>query len=596
MRGNSSVSVAQNDTLSIRTSFTRVLVLVPDNVATTIPGIAHPESYLVHPNNDKDTVLCGDRRRQYTLVTEIMLKSFTARSLSRYHHHGGGGGTRAISSRTRSYPAISNVLDQASRSWTCHDGPMKAAKRNFSDRLLGYSPMAPTLPNPTSTTPNVNEDGTPIKRIPTAQDVTTSGGVWAPTSAKRDKLGELRVALQEGQESLDDAATTEQRLDLYLADGIRLLAQTTDSVSMEESIENVPALKDLSEWLVREQGRQPEYMYDEPLFTAHLDVVSEKITSLLADVPTQSLEQVRDFLDPEEAIVEEISKLKESDIALQDASFQQATLRLRLLLAKAATEHAKASWKILTTVSDADVDRAAVKGDVVPPQAVSLANLYKYIFSHASGTCSDRVDAAWALLDRDEDGLLDESEMHEVAFLCVTPVQVALNSLFQDALEVAPAREPLAPIGTVSTPEQATGWRQRRKEKKVKKLLLKMFQNSTKNHFLDEVEINHRLRCIYAWAEKEHQNNKLDSVLVDEGWTGRKRYVELSPKISLAEFREVQKEHFTHLDRIGKEILKSFREDLWVQQGKGRERAELIRDCLAFLTVVSIADYFILMS
>jgi hypothetical protein len=32
-----------------------------------------------------------------------------------------------------------------------------------------------------------------------------------------------------------------------------------------------------------------------------------------------------------------------------------------------------------------------------------------------------------------------------------------------------------------------------------------------------------------------------------------------------------------------------------VQQGKGRERSELIRDCLAFLTVVSIADYLILM-
>jgi len=46
---------------------------------------------------------------------------------------------------------------------------------------------------------------------------------------------------------------------------------------------------------------------------------------------------------------------------------------------------------------------------------------------------------------------------------------------------------------------------------------------------------------------EKHQGNKLDSVLVeDEGWTGRKRYVELSPKISLPEFREVQQEHFTH--------------------------------------------------
>lgn len=488
---------------------------------------------------------------------------------------------------------------------TCHaTRPMQVTQRHFSDRLLGYSPMSPNLPNQTPTAPRLNEDGTPAtRRIPTAQDVTTSGGVWAPTSAKRDKLGELRVALIEGQhKTLDDAATAEQRLDLYLADGIQLIAQTTDGVAVED-IENVRELQDLSEWLVREQGRQPEFIYDEALFAAHMDVIIEKITRLLDSLtPKTCLNQVRDFLDPQEAIAEELPKLNESELTLQDSSFQMATVRFRLLLAKAATEHAKASWKLLTTVSDADVDRAAVKGEAVPPQAVALANLYKYIFAHASGTCSDRVDAAWKLLDRDEDGLLDESEMNDVAFLCVTPVQMALKNLFQEALEASPVRTPLPPLlGTGSSPpslleEAPQGWRQRRQEKKIKKMLQKMFENTTKNHFQDEVEMNHRLRCIYAWAEKEHQSNKLDSVLVDEGWTGRKRYVELSPKISLSEFREVQREHFTHLDRMGKEFLKSFREDLWVQQGKGRERAELLRDCLAFLTVVSIADYLILMS
>ena len=481
---------------------------------------------------------------------------------------------------------------------TCHTTrPIQVIQRHFSDRLLGYSPMAPSLPNQTPTAPKVNEDGTPVARkIPTAQDVTTSGGVWAPTSAKRDKLGELRVALIEGKhKTLDDAATPEQRLDLYLADGIQLIAQTTDGVPLED-VENVRELQDLSEWLVREQGRQPEFIYDEPLFAAHMDVIIEKIARLLDSLPPQTcLNQVRDFLDPQEAIAEELPKLKESELTLQDSSFQMATLRFRLLLAKAATEHAKASWKLLTTMSDADVDRAAVKGEVVPPQAVALANLYKYIFAHASGTCADRVDAAWKLLD--------ESEMNDAAFLCVTPVQMALKTLFQEALEASPVRKPLPPllVGNATTApsleeKSPQGWRQRRQEKTIKKVLQKMFEKTTQNHFQDEVEINHRLRCIYAWAEKEHQNNKLDSVLIDEGWTGRKRYVELSPKISLSEFREVQQEHFTHLDRIGKEFLKSFREDLWVQQGKGRERAELIRDCLAFLTVVSIADYLILMS
>jgi hypothetical protein len=304
---------------------------------------------------------------------------------------------------------------------------------------------------------------------------------------------------------------------------------------------------------------------------------------------------VRDFLDPADAIEEEIPNLDESQARLQDSSFEDATLRFRLMLAQAAAEHAKKSWKALTTMSDADVDRSAVRGEVVVPQGVSLARVYTYIFEHASGTCSDRVDAAWALIDRDNDGLLDESEMNDVAFLCVAPVQATLIKVFEQALEASPVRAPLAELGRSVVPEAPQGFRARRKDKKVKKELLKMFMSTTKNHFIDEVEINHRLRCIYAWAEKQHQNNKLDSVLVeDEGWTGRKRYVELSPKISLAEFREVQQEHFKHLDRIGKEILKSFREDLWVQQGKRRQRSELIRDCLVFLSVVSVADYLIL--
>lgn len=527
-----------------------------------------------------------------------MLKNLASSSLAR---HRGWQQPRLTNINDSFFAAIQGRTDQqpisrpgATGTNYCHIS--RVSKRNFSDRLLGYSPMAPSVPNTTPENKNkLNEDGTLIKRIPTAKDVSTTGGVWAPTSAKRDKLGELMVALKEGQETLDDAATPEQRLDLYLADGLKLMAQTTDGLAVEE-IESAKQLQDLSEWLVREQGRQPELFYDEVQFAAHMDVVSEKISSLIANVPPESLREVRDFFDPAEANADEIAKLNESELKLQVKHFEAATLRFRLLLAKAATVHAKASWKILTTVSDADVDRAAVKGEAVPPQAVSLAKLYKYIFTHASGTCSDRVDAAWALLDRDEDGLLDESEMHEVAFLCLSPVQAALKALFGEALEVSSVRTPLPELGSAPTTEPPKGWGHRRKEKKIKKQLLKLFENATKNHFQDEVEINHRLRCIYAWAEKEHQNNKLDSVLVDEGWTGRKRYVELSPKISLPEFREVQQEHFTHLDRIGKEILKSFREDLWVYQGKGRERSELIRDSLAFLAVVSIADYLILMS
>ena len=93
-----------------------------------------------------------------------------------------------------------------------------------------------------------------------------------------------------------------------------------------------------------------------------------------------------------------------------------------------------------------------------------------------------------------------------------------------------------------------------------------------KYNFEDDLEMPHRLRCIYAWANKGHQDNKMDNVHIDTGLRGRKRYgVELTPKISLLEFREVQQEHFPHLDRISEEMMKSFRDDLLVEQGKCRQ-------------------------
>ena len=76
---------------------------------------------------------------------------------------------------------------------------------------------------------------------------------------------------------------------------------------------------------------------------------------------------------------------------------------------------------------------------------------------------------------------------------------------------------------------------------------------------------------------------------------GRKRYVELEPKISYAEFRKEQERHFPHLDKIGEEIAFSFKEDLWVLQGKGRQNKELKRDCFLFLLTVSLIDVGITM-
>ena len=121
--------------------------------------------------------------------------------------------------------------------------------------------------------------------------------------------------------------------------------------------------------------------------------------------------------------------------------------------------------------------------------------------------------------------------------------------------------------------------------------MIKLFNKAIANHFDVEVETPHRLRCIYAWAEKEHQNNRIDSVHIESGTiAGRKRYVELAPKISLEEFRSEQQEHFSHLDRVGEEILSSFREDLLVDQGKGRQNKQERRDMLLFLGAVSAVD------
>ncbi|KAL3943999.1 MAG: hypothetical protein SGBAC_001909 [Bacillariaceae sp.] len=463
---------------------------------------------------------------------------------------------------------------------------------------MGYSPMSPASPITTNTTKTPPKDGE--SRIPTAKDVTTAGGIWAPTSAKRDKLAELKVELTEEQDSLDDAATPSQLQDLHLVDGLQLICKVADSVPDNTT----PAVQQFSEWLVEQQAKMPEEMGKDK-WEAHLAIVQEQVDAMKSHIALPyCLKDVRDYLDPtsiKEEHQEELQKISGPAFQVQDDAFAQAVLLLRLQLIEAAIEHFLASWDACTTVSDGDVDRAATQGQSLEPQASTLptAKVYKYLFAHLSGNCSDRVDAAWDLIDKDNDGLLDESEMTLVAELCLTPVQLALPKLFELALNEDPVTEAdLVLAGNDETPAAAAskGWRQRRREAKMKKQLTKMFEKSIQNCFEDEVELPHRLRCIYAWAEKAHQDNKLDSIMVDSGWSDRKRYVELSPKISLPEFREVQQEHFAHFDRIGTEILKSYREDVWVLQGKGRERKELLRDSALFMSAVSIADYLILAS
>lgn len=200
--------------------------------------------------------------------------------------------------------------------------------------------------------------------------------------------------------------------------------------------------------------------------------------------------------------------------------------------------------------------------------------------------------------------------MNSSVNLAMKPVHTALLNMVQLSLEVCPVRtvgneidnawylggEDVSDIHTASKINETTAttpvrssnsktlsWRNRRRELKARTVLTKTFEATLARHFRDQVETPHRLRCIYAWADKSHQSNKLDSIVVDssDDWgaassiVGRKRYVELLPKISYTEFRNEQAIHFPHLDKVGEEIVMSFKEDLWVLQGKRRQSKEL---------------------
>ena len=503
--------------------------------------------------------------------------------------------------------------------------------------------MAPPSPAPPPS--SLSQDGDTLgssspPKIPTASDVTLSGGVWAPTSAKREKLRELKVQLTEDgspygiHATLDDRANPDQLLDLHLTDGLLVLTRLVDEEvwsSMEvndadgkEANDTTEHLRSLAQsWIEDEATSNPAV--DEANQVRWTDfcntVVRNLEERLVALPPERYLRYVRDFYLPDDTEndtdgpndVVEAESLDASSAMVQD-HVRHSVLRFRLLLAVSMAEHLRDSWKDLTAITDQDIDRAAVRGETLDAAAktLSLARAQTVLEACLFGTATDRVDALWNLVDRDADGLLDEVEMGRVCELAIEPHRRALRRLFQDALlahpvRAAPLPQLLPPVGvsgeptadvaspTSPPPPPRPGWRQRRREAKEQKRLTRTMEKTLKTHFVDEVEMPHRLRCSYAWANKAHQNNRIDSVLVGEtsGWGGRQRYVELHPKISLHEFREVQREHFPQLDRIGSEFVKSFREELWIDQGKGRNRRTLLRNCSLFLAVVCSTDLLI---
>jgi hypothetical protein len=315
----------------------------------------------------------------------------------------------------------------------------------------------------------------------------------------------------------------------------------------------------------------------------------------------------------------EAEKKKFVATASAQTPFETVVAWHRLQLLESCLTVLQDSWNVLTTVTDGDLDRAATRGETAePPTTLHIQDINNVIRSHAEQSCNDRFDSFWKLMDRDQDGIMDQAEMNQVALLTTQTVQQALLKLFQDSIAAHPIRsfdlptissssfnnknnsntptpslDELQLQNSSTTTKKKPGWRQRRREQKLTKNLLKSFDITMKRHFDIQVELPHRLRCIYVWAEKAHQNNKIDSVLVDSGSNvvmGRKRYVELQPKISLDEFRRVQSIHLTQADCIGSELMSAFHDDLLIEQGKSRQNSELKGHVAIFITVMAGLD------
>ena len=238
-------------------------------------------------------------------------------------------------------------------------------------------------------------------RIPTQQDVSVAGGVWAPTSAKRDKLAELKVELKEHQDSLDDAATPEQRLDLYLADGVQWIVHTVDQTRLGKVVDTpsvaprdttsstkkddadtivleLPppldpaqwgaedALRDVETWLQQQQAAittstLPNGQLTQTQWETYLDEAIQKLDESLATLPPgRYLRHVRDLYEvPPQEAHEGLVKQHLQETILGSPEQQALTAaghkllaRYRLLLAKATCQQLKDSWETLTTLTD----------------------------------------------------------------------------------------------------------------------------------------------------------------------------------------------------------------------------------------------------
>jgi hypothetical protein len=486
--------------------------------------------------------------------------------------------------------------------------------KHFSDSLIGYNPMA----NRTEIDKNLKKVD-PVKGIsPIGVDSNTEGGgVWAQTNAKREKLGELRLELnrEKGELTLDDAATLEERKDLLLVDGIIAVSSIVDG----SHIENADGFEGSNLYLPFLQSFESSM---DDYTKSFLEGKDEEMTSieinrdqfdtyskyLLEELDSHDLRKKQSLINLRNTLLfrppnDEYDTLPSNLLSqlVADSSMNECQEIFRVLLLKACLNHLSAEWGNLLKISERDVDRAATTGITIEqPTTISITKLLAVISSFGYGSCSDRVRALWNLFDKDEDGLLDQAEMDAVALMSVKPVEAAFLEFVKLSIESGPLRGNIThdKLRESDISKEKGGWFQRRTmakaEAKAKKNFLKFTEQTIKRHFDADVEMPHRLRCTYAWAEKKHQDGKVQSVTVsDEGRDGKQRYVELDPKISYDEFRDQQKDHFNHLDRVAEELSVGLKQELWISQGKGRQRTTLKKESAAFLSVVAAIDFAI---
>lgn len=466
--------------------------------------------------------------------------------------------------------------------------------------------------------------------IPTTRDAEISG-VWQNTTAKRDKLGELKS--EAGGRTLDDMATEVQRQDLFAVDGLRWIVEAAAAVDRENDVASNDT--DDDDWISAAAASSDESSQNlhEPHYMALLTQLEHQVQQRLSKIPPERcLRQVEDFYDIDQLLSSPESSLEQNDTAQWKArlqsdtdehlaqelreEFTRAAERFRLQYTAACIQQLKASWSTWTTLTDQETDRRAVSqqqtesnkatttlSSSVPPHTSTIPRhkivdvIQSYWRGAGAASSTNPIDSLWRLVDHDDDGMIDQASMEKVCRFVVATAQEAVPHLVHDCWK---SREN-GGAKSLDQPKKPSWW-QRRRQRQHNKLLEADLKRTLKNHFDVELEINHRLRCIYAWANKQHQDNKIDSVVVDESAgggvvtsvMGRKRYVELHPKLSLEEFRQVQSIHFPQIDRVVSEYLQSYRDELLVRQGRRRQRQELLREGSLFFVVVCLADYIIL--